>query len=73
MKQWERQNAGSQMREVVGGGLVVLGFFGTKALVLRTPIRNVFSDCICGIRFSVDDRDRAVMSVIGVYLPCALL
>ena len=35
-----------------------------------TPIAGISSDRICGIRFSVEDGDRSVMSVIGVYLPC---
>ena len=35
-----------------------------------TPVGGISSDRICGIRFSVDDGARLVMSIIGVYLPC---
>ena len=35
-----------------------------------SPISGISSDHICGIRFTVDDGDRAMVSVIGVYLPC---
>ena len=34
-----------------------------------THIGNIFSNCICGIRVSVDDANRVVMSVIGVHFP----
>ena len=35
-----------------------------------TPISGINSDCVIGIRFSMDDGERSVMSVKGVYLPC---
>ena len=50
------------------------GFGGVGILwhksIGATPIGGISSDRICGIRFSVDDGDASVMSVIGVYLPC---
>ena len=35
-----------------------------------TAISGISSDRICGIRFTVDNTDGSVMSVVGVYLPC---
>lgn len=50
------------------------GFGGVGILwhksIGATPIGGIASDRVCGIRFAVDDGDRSVMSVIGVYLPC---
>ena len=37
--------------------------------IAATPISGINSDRICGIRFTEDDRERSMMSVIGVYLP----
>ena len=48
------------------GGIGILWHSSVGA----TPIGGISSDRICGIRFSVDDGVRSVMSVIGVYLPC---
>ena len=38
--------------------------------IAATPISGINSDRMVGIRFSVDDGDGSVVSVIGVYLPC---
>ena len=38
--------------------------------IAATPISGINSDRVIGIRFSMDDGDRSVVSVIGVYLPC---
>ena len=38
--------------------------------IVATPISSINSDRVIGIRFSMDDGDRSVMYVIGVYLPC---
>ena len=38
--------------------------------VAATPITDINSDWICGIRCTMDDRVDSLMSVIGVYLPC---
>ena len=38
--------------------------------IAATPISGISSDWICGVRFTVDDGDNSLMSVIGVYLPC---
>ena len=38
--------------------------------IAATPISSINSDRVIGIRFSMDDGDRSVTSVIGVYLPC---
>ena len=37
--------------------------------IAATPISGINSDRMVGIRFSVDDGDGSVVSVIGVYLP----
>ena len=52
-----------------GRGFGGVGILWHKSIG-ATPIGGIASDRICGIRFSVDDGDRSVMSVIGVYLPC---
>ena len=38
--------------------------------IAATPISGIKSDCVIRIRFLMDDGDRSVVSVIGVYLPC---
>ena len=38
-----------------------------------TAISGISPDHICGIRFTVDNTDGSVVSVIGVYLPCGHL
>ena len=48
------------------GGIGILWHQGIAA----TPISGINSDRVIGIRFSVDDGDGSVVSVIGVYLPC---
>ncbi len=48
------------------GGIGILWHNSISA----SPIPDITSDRICGIRFSMDDGDNSVMSVIGVYLPC---
>ena len=34
------------------------------------PVSDISSDRTCAIRFSVNEGDRSVVSVIGVYMPC---
>ena len=36
-----------------------------------SPVSGISSDHICAVRFSVDDGDRSLVSVIGVYMPCS--
>ena len=38
--------------------------------IAATPISSINSDRVIGIRFSMDDGDRSVMTLTGVYLPC---
>ena len=61
----------SSLIDVVEGGMC----YGGIALlwhknIIATPISGIISDRICGIKFTVDDRHRSMLSVIGVYLPC---
>ncbi len=52
-----------------GRGCGGIGILWHKS-ISACPISGISSDRICGIRFSLDDGDNSVMSVIGVYLPC---
>ena len=52
-----------------GRGFGGIGILWHKSIG-ATPLGGISSDQICGIRFSVDDGDRSVLSIIGVYLPC---
>ena len=36
-----------------------------------SPVSGMSSDHICAVRFSVDDGDRSLVSVIGAYIPCS--
>ena len=36
-----------------------------------TPITNLSSDRLCAIRFRVQNGDRSIITIIGVYLPCS--
>ena len=68
MRQLGTQMVGLLRKQRVAEVLGELVFCGTRAGA--TPVGGISSDRICGIRFSVDDGDRSVMSIIGVYLPC---
>ncbi len=46
-----------------------MGILWHKSIAV-TPISGINSDRICGIRFSVDDGNASLISVIAVYLPC---
>ena len=52
-----------------GRGCGGIGILWHKS-ISSSPITDITSDRICGIRFSIDDGDSSVMSVVGVYLPC---
>ena len=61
----------SRLTDIAEGGR---GYGGIGLLwhknITAIPISGINSDRICGIRFTVDDGARSMMSVIGVYLPC---
>ena len=65
------EKADGRLTEEAEGGR---GFGGIGILwhksIGATPDGGIFSDQICGIRFSVDHGNRLVMSTIWVYLPC---
>ena len=52
-----------------GRGCGGIGILWHKS-ISASPITDITSDRICGIRFSIDDGVSSVMSVVGVYLPC---
>ena len=61
----------SRLTDVVHDGR---GYDGIGSLwhknIATTLISRINSDRICGIRYTVDDGDRSILSVIGLYLPC---
>ena len=57
-------------KQTVAGDLEELVFCGTGALERLQLVALHQTVSVHGIRFSVDDGDRSVMSIIGVYLPC---
>ena len=61
----------SRLTDVVdtGRGYGGIGLLWHKNIA-TTPISGINSDRISSIRFTVDDGDRSMMSVIGVYLSC---
>lgn len=52
-----------------GRGCGGIGILWHKS-ISASPLPDITSDRICGIRFSLDDGDGSVMTVIGGYLPC---
>ena len=63
--------ADKRLTEVADGGRGCggIGILWRKNIG-ATAISGISSDRICGIRFTIDDADGSVVSVIGVYLPC---
>ena len=50
--------------------MVRLEVYGIRVLLPARFLPGITADRICGIRFSLDDEDSSVTSVIDVHLPC---
>ncbi len=61
--------ADSWLTDTANGGRG-FGGVGTRALLQHLSVSGINSDHICGIRFSVDDGNASLISVIAVYLSC---
>ena len=50
----------------VCGGIGILW----QKSIAAYPVDGISSDRICAIRFAIDDGDKSLLTIIGVYMPC---